>query len=122
MNILIASADYPPDGGGIGAYAQGLWQGLNAHGHRTTVLSRRTSLRCSTDAERMVEVQAGGSLHRNIAALHAWFRDLARETRRHACDWTVVPTWDPVAMSATIPFFRSALAGKVAVVFHASDA
>jgi phosphatidyl-myo-inositol dimannoside synthase len=115
--ILIASADYTPDGGGIGAYAHGLWQGLTRLGSRARVLSRLTPARRASGSERMVPIETGGTFRRNVGALGSWYSALVREQ----CDWIVIPTWDPVAMAATVPLFRGAVSGRIAVIFHGSD-
>jgi glycosyltransferase involved in cell wall biosynthesis len=115
--ILIASADYTPDGGGIGAYSHGLWEGLTGLGCQTRVLSRLTPARHGSSTEQMIPMETGGTFRRNLGALRSWYSALVKEK----CDWIVIPTWDPVAMAATLPLFRSALSGRIAVIFHGSD-
>jgi phosphatidylinositol alpha-1,6-mannosyltransferase len=119
--VVIASADYTPDGGGIGAYANGLWHGLNHAGCEASVLSRSTPARQDTAAERMVPVVIGGSAGRSLHALRTWHLALRDEVRRRKCDWAVIPTWDPVALAATLPVLRRALPCRLAVVFHGAD-
>ena len=121
MRILIASADYTPDGGGIGAYAHGLWQGLGLAGCTARVLSRYTPARHDSPGEHMLPIAGGGSPRRNLDALCGWYLALKRELCRQAYDWAVVPTWDPVALAATLPMFRRALPCRIAVVFHGAD-
>ena len=69
MKLMIASADYTPDGGGIGAYANGLWRGLIHSGCEASVLSRVTPARMETASEHMVPVALGGSAGRNGSGL-----------------------------------------------------
>jgi phosphatidylinositol alpha-1,6-mannosyltransferase len=121
VNIVIASADYTPDGGGIGAYANGLWRGLAQAGCEASVLSRFTPARLQTQAERMIRVDAGGSAARNLSALGAWYSALRQEVIARKCDWAIVPTWDPVALAALLPVLRRALPCRLAVIFHGAD-
>jgi phosphatidylinositol alpha-1,6-mannosyltransferase len=121
VNAVIASADYPPDGGGVGAYANGLWRGLGQAGFSASVLSRSTSARQETAAEHMVPLISGKSSWRSLDALRSWYLALKREVRLRKCDWVVVPTWDPVALAATLPLLRRALPCRIAVVFHGAD-
>lgn len=121
MKVVIASADYTPDGGGIGAYANGLWRGLRNSGCEASVLSRFTSARQETASEHMVPVVPGGSIGRSVNALGSWYLALRGEVRRRKCDWAVIPTWDPVALAATLPLLRRALDCRIAVVFHGAD-
>jgi glycosyltransferase involved in cell wall biosynthesis len=121
MRVVIASADYTPDGGGIGAYANGLWRGLSYAGCDVSVLSRSTPKRRETAAEHMVPVAIGGSPGRSLDALRTWYLALKYEVCRRKCDWAVVPTWDPVALAATLPLLRRALPCRIAVVFHGAD-
>jgi phosphatidylinositol alpha-1,6-mannosyltransferase len=121
MRVVIASADYTPDGGGIGAYAHGLWRGLTHAGCDASVLSRSTPARRETAAEHMVPVAIGGSPKRSLDALRIWYLALKHEVRRRKCHWAVVPTWDPVAVAATLPLLRLALPCRIAVIFHGAD-
>src|SRR5258705_5105369 len=119
--MVIASADYIPDGGGIGAYANGIWRGLKHAGCAASVLSRLTPLRLQTESEQMAPVTVGESPWRNLNGLRIWHCALQREVRRRKSDWVVVLTWDPVALAATLPVLRRALPCRVAVVFHGAD-
>jgi phosphatidyl-myo-inositol dimannoside synthase len=121
MRILIASADYSPDGGGIGAYASGLSEGLRQIGHSVHVLSMATPLRQPSGAERFITVRCGGSFPRNLQVLWAWCRGLGQELRDHNPHWVVVPTWDPVGVAAMLPAFWKRKRSRIALVFHGAD-
>jgi phosphatidyl-myo-inositol dimannoside synthase len=121
VRVVIASADYTPDGGGIGAYANGLWRGLSDAGCDSSILCRSTPERKESSAEHMVPVPLGGSPARSLGVLRTWYLALKDEVRRRNCDWTVVPTWDPVGLAATLPVLRRALPCRIAVVFHGAD-
>jgi len=121
VRVVIASADYTPDGGGIGAYANGLWRGLSHAGCDSSVLCKSTPERKDTAAEHMVPVPVGGSPARSLGVLRTWYLALRDEVRRRKCDWAIVPTWDPVGLAATLPVLRRALPCRIAVVFHGAD-